>query len=100
MYQLCQCKNREAVTSVTTKDAGEAYVTGIQKEAYIEAMETSAPVGYVLGLASHGIHIAPYDSTIKDDPALTVTNRVRPAPRILKYDLTSNSTMRLYRMTR
>ena len=36
------------ITSVTTNDNGEARVTGIQKEAYIEIVETAAPAGYVL----------------------------------------------------
>jgi len=80
-------------TSVTTNDAGEAYVSGIKKEAYIEVVETAAPAGYVLDQTPHGIHIDPYDPTIEDDPVLTVTNRARPALRILKYDLTSNKPM-------
>ena len=81
------------ITSVTTNDNGEARVTGIQKEAYIEIVETAAPAGYVLDKTPHGIHIDPYDPATEDDPVLTVTNRARPALRILKYDLTSNSPM-------
>ena len=81
------------ITSVTTNDNGEARVTGIRKEAYIEIVETAAPAGYVLDKTPHGIHIDPYDPAIEDDPVLTVTNRARPALRILKYDLTSNSPM-------
>ena len=81
------------ITSVTTNDDGEARVTGIQKEAYIEIVETAAPAGYVLDKTPHGIHIDPYDPATEDDPVLTVTNRARPALRILKYDLTSNSPM-------
>ena len=80
-------------TSVTTNDSGEARVTGIRKEAYIEVVETAAPAGYVLDKTPHGIHIDPYDPTAEDDPVLTVTNRARPALRILKYDLTSNKPM-------
>ena len=83
----------ELITSVTTNDAGEAHVTGIKKEAYIEVVETTAPVGYVLDQTPHGIHIDPYNPTIEDDPVLTVTNRARPALRILKYDLTTNTPM-------
>jgi uncharacterized surface anchored protein len=83
----------ELITSVTTNDAGEAYVSGIKKEAYIEVVETAAPAGYVLDQTPHGIHIDPYDPKIEDDPVLTVTNRARPALRILKYDLTSNAPM-------
>ena len=81
------------ITSVTTNDNGEARVTGIQKEAYIEIVETAAPAGYVLDKTPHGIHIDPYDPATEDDPVLTVTNRARPALRILKYDLKSNSPM-------
>ena len=81
------------ITSVTTNDDGEARVTGIKKEAYIEIVETAAPAGYVLDKTPYGIHIDPYDPAIEDDPVLTVTNRARPALRILKYDLKSNSPM-------
>ncbi len=81
------------ITSVTTNDDGEARVTGIRKEAYIEIVETAAPAGYVLDKTPHGIHIDPYDPAVEDDPVLTVTNRARPALRILKYDLTSNKPM-------
>ena len=81
------------ITSVTTNDNGEARVTGIRKEAYIEIVETAAPAGYVLDKTPHGIHIDPYDPATEDDPVLTVTNRARPALRILKYDLTSNKPM-------
>lgn len=81
------------ITSVTTNDDGVAHVTGIKKEAYIEIVETAAPAGYVLDKTPHGIHIDPYDPAVEDDPVLTVTNRARPALRILKYDLTSNKPM-------
>ena len=81
------------ITSATTNDSGVARVTGIKKEAYIAVVETAAPAGYVLDKTPHGIHIDPYDPTIEDDPVLTVTNRARPALRILKYDLTSNKPM-------
>ena len=79
------------ITSVTTNDDGEARVTGIRKEAYIEIVETAAPAGYVLDKTPHGIHIDLYNSATEDYPVLTVTNRARPALRILKYDLKSNS---------
>ena len=81
------------ITSVTTNDSGVARVTGIKKEAYIEVVETAAPAGYVLDKTPHGIHIDPYNPATEDDPVLTVTNRARPALRILKYDLTSNKPM-------
>ena len=47
------------LTSVTTNDAGEAYVTGIKAEMYIEARETRAPEHYILDRTSHGIHVDP-----------------------------------------
>lgn len=83
----------ELITSVTTNDAGEAYVTGIQKEAYIEVVETVAPAGYVLDQTPHGIHIDPYDPAIEDDPVLTVTNQNKAALRIIKYDQQSGSRL-------
>jgi len=79
----------EYFTSVTTNDAGEAYVSGIKKEAYIEVVETASPQGYVLDRTSHGIHIDPYDPATEEDPVLVVTNRARPALRIVKYDAQS-----------
>lgn len=81
------------ITSVTTNDNGVARVTGIKKEAYIEIVETAAPTGYVLDKTPHGIHIDPYAPAIEDDPVLTVINKARPALRILKYDLKTNSPM-------
>ena len=91
-------------TSVTTNDAGEAHVTGIKKEAYIEVKETSAPVGYVLDRTSHGIHVDPYDPKTDDDPVLTVTNRAKAALRIVKYDAQTmrplpNTTFEVYKDT-
>lgn len=68
----------QLITSVTTNDDGEAHVSGIKKEAYIEVVETAAPAGYVLDKTPHGIHIDPYDPTTEDDPVLTVTNRRGP----------------------
>ena len=47
------------ITSVETNSSGEARVTGIQKEAYIEVVEKTAPAGHVLDRTSHGIHIDP-----------------------------------------
>ena len=83
----------EKITSVTTNDAGEAYVTGIKKEAYIEIVETAAPTGYVLDKTPHGIHIDPYDPTIQDDPVLTVVNHSKASLRIIKYDQQSGSRL-------
>lgn len=76
----------QKITSVTTNDAGEAYVTGINMESYIEVVETAAPAGYVLDSTRHGIHIDPYNPATQADPMLTVTNRAMPALRIVKYD--------------
>ena len=83
----------ERITSVTTNDAGEAYVTGIKKEAYIEIVETAAPTGYVLDKTPHGIHIDAYDPAIQDDPVLTVVNYSKASLRIIKYDQQSGSKL-------
>ena len=56
----------QLITSVTTNDDGEAHVSGIKKEAYIEVVETAAPAGYVLDKTPHGIHIDPYDPTTEE----------------------------------
>ena len=83
----------ELFTSVTTNDAGEAYVYGIKKEAYIEVVETAAPVGYVLDKTPHGIHIDAYNPTIQDDPVLTVVNNSKAALRIIKMDQLSGDRL-------
>lgn len=83
----------EKITSVTTNDAGEAYVSGIKKEAYIEIVETAAPTGYVLDKTPHGIHIDPYDPAIQDDPVLTVVNHSKASLRIIKYDQQSGNRL-------
>lgn len=83
----------QLITSVTTNDAGEAYVTGIKKEAYIEIVETSAPTGYVLDQTPHGIHIDPYDPAIQNDPVLTVVNHSKASLRIIKMDQQSGNRL-------
>ena len=90
------------ITSVETNSSGEARVTGIQKEAYIEVVEKAAPAGHVLDRTSHGIHIDPYDPAIEDDPVLTVVNLSKPSLRIIKYDRLSkeklpNVTFEIYK---
>lgn len=90
------------LTSVTTNDAGEAYITGIKAEMYVEAVEKVAPAGYVLDRSSHGIHIDPYNPAIEADPVLTVVNQSRPSLRIIKYDRLSkeklpNVTFEIYK---
>ncbi len=90
------------ITSVETNSSGEARVTGIQKEAYIEVVEKTAPAGHVLDRTSHGIHIDPYDPAIEDDPVLTVVNLSKPSLRIIKYDRLSkeklpNVTFEIYK---
>ena len=81
------------LTTVTTNDAGEAYVTGIKDEMYIEAREKIAPEHYILDQSSHGIHIDPYDPKIADDPVLTITNEAKTALRIIKYDRVSGTRL-------
>lgn len=94
----------ERITSVTTNDAGEAYVTGIKQECYVEFVETAAPTGYVLDSTPHGIHIDPYNPAVEDDPILVVTNEAMAALRIKKYDAQTNQpvpnvTFEVYRDT-
>jgi len=81
------------ISSVTTNDAGEARITGIKQEAYIEVVETAAPAGYVLDPTPYGLHVDPYNPALQDDPVLTVTNRARPVLRILKYDQMTKQPM-------
>ena len=81
------------LTSVTTNDAGEAYVTGIKAEMYIEAVETIAPKGHILDSTPHGIHINPYNPAIEDDPVLTIVNQTKVSLRIIKYDRQSKAKL-------
>jgi len=81
------------LTSVTTNDAGEAYVTGIKAEMYIEAVETIAPKGHILDSTPHGIHINPYNPAIEEDPVLTIVNQSKVSLRIIKYDRQSKAKL-------
>ena len=81
------------LTSVTTNDAGEAYVTGIKAEMYIEARETKEPEHYLLDRTSHGIYVDPYNPAIADDPVLTITNEALASLRIIKYDRVSGTRL-------
>jgi len=56
-------------------------------------VETAAPAGYVLDPTPHGIHVDAYNPALENAPVLTVTNKARPALRILKYDQQSKSPM-------
>lgn len=78
-------KDGKLVTTVTTDDAGLAYVPGIS-EGYYEVLEITAPPGYQLDSTRHGIHVDPYDPATDDDPMLTVVNRAKPSLQIIKYD--------------
>lgn len=79
----------EYLTSVTTDDAGEARVT-LEKEGYVEFVETASPPGYRLDRTRHGIHIDPYDPAIEEDPVVTVENFENPSLRIIKVDRKNN----------
>ena len=79
----------EYITSVTTDDAGEARVT-LEKEGYVEFVETAAPSGYRLDRTRHGIHVDPYDPAIEEDPVITVENFENPSLRIIKVDRKNN----------
>lgn len=73
------------VSTVTTQEAGLAYVPGVAP-GYYEVKETVAPEGYTLNAKTYGIHIDPYDPATTDDPRLVVENDPMPSLRIVKYD--------------
>ena len=73
------------VSTVTTQEAGLAYVPGVAP-GYYEVKETVAPEGYTLNSKTYGIHIDPYDPATTDDPRLVVDNDPMPGLRIVKYD--------------
>jgi TQXA domain-containing protein len=82
----------EYVTSVTTNDAGLAYISDV-KEGYWSVKETIAPPNYLLNEEVHGVYIDPYDPATSDDPRITVKDDPLPSLRIIKYDRTSHKGM-------
>ena len=65
-------RDGQLVTTVTTNEAGLAYVHDV-KVGYYQVKETVAPEGYTLNDKTYGIHIDPYDPATTDDPRLVIT---------------------------
>ena len=96
-------RNGQLVTTVTTQEAGLAYVPGVAP-GYYEVKETIAPDGYTLNSKTYGINIDPYDPATTDDPRLVVENAPQPSLRIVKYDQQSqkplpDTTFKVYHNT-
>lgn len=85
-------RDGQKVTTVTTNDAGLAYVHDV-REGYYEVKETIAPSGYSLNEKVYGVDINPYDPATSDDPRLVVENDPLPGLRILKYDQQTNKPL-------
>lgn len=77
-------KDGEYITTVTTNDAGLAYVTDVTS-GYWECLERVAPEGYALNTEKYGIRIDNYDPTTTDDPRIVIPDKELPTLRILKY---------------
>ena len=96
-------RDGQLVTTVTTNEAGLAYVHDV-KVGYYQVKETVAPEGYTLNDKTYGIHIDPYDPATTDDPRLVIENEAMPSLRILKYDrqsgkLLAGATFKVYKDT-
>lgn len=85
-------RDGQKVTTVTTNDAGLAYVHDV-KEGHYEVKETIAPSGYSLNNKVYGVNINPYDPATSDDPRLVVENDPLPGLRIVKYDQQTNKPL-------
>lgn len=85
-------RDGQKVTTVTTNDAGLAYVHDVS-EGHYEVKETIAPSGYTLNEKVYGVNIDPYDPATSDDPRLVVENDPMPGLRIVKYDQQTNKPM-------
>ena len=96
-------RDGQKVTTVTTNEAGLAYVHDV-KEGYYQVKETIAPEGYALNSKTYGVHITPYDPATTDDPRLVIANDPMPSLRIVKYDRQSmkplaDATFQVYKDT-
>ena len=96
-------RDGQLVTTVTTQEAGLAYVHDV-KVGYYEVKETVAPEGYTLNGKTYGVYINPYDPATTDDPRLVIENDPMPGLRIVKYDSQSgkplaDTTFKVYRDT-
>ena len=83
-------RDGQYVTTVTTNDAGLAYVHNVASGSYYEVVEEKAPEGHLLNPERHGIYIDAYDPATTDDPRIVVLDDPLPSLRILKYDRTSH----------
>ena len=83
-------RDGQYVTTVTTNDAGLAYVHNVASGSYYEVVEEKAPEGHLLNSERHGIYIDAYDPATTDDPRIVVLDDPLPSLRILKYDRTSH----------
>lgn len=81
------------VTTVTTNEAGLAYVPGVVSGSYYTVQEESAPAGFLKDDTIHGIYINAYDPATTDDPRIVVTNDPMPSLQLVKYDRTSHKGM-------
>lgn len=91
------------ITSVTTNDAGLAYVTGLET-GYYTIREVTPPEGYTLNTEEQSVYVDTYDPATTDDPRVTFKNNKTPQLRILKYDAQTrqplaNVTFEVYRDT-
>ena len=73
------------LTSARSNAQGIATISGVTA-GYYEVEEIVAPDGYVLDSSRHGVYIDPYDPASSAEQIIRLTNRARPALRILKYD--------------
>lgn len=97
-------KDGELITTVRTNAVGIATVSGLS-EGYYEVQETVAPDGYLLDSTLYGIHLDPFNPATAENPVLRISNRARPALRIVKYDGQTkqpipNTTFQVYKDTR
>ena len=96
-------RNGQLVTTVTTNDNGLAYVPNVTT-GYYTVKETIAPAGYLLDGTEHSVYVDTYNPATTDDPRITVSNRVLPMLRIVKYDAQAktplpDTTFAVYRDT-
>ena len=85
-------RNGSYVTSVTTNDAGLAYVTDVTT-GYYTAKERIAPEGFELSDKEYSVYVDNYDPATTDDPRLVVPNKALPTLRIIKLDRTTLQPM-------
>lgn len=85
-------RDGQYVTSVTTNEAGLAYVHDV-KEGYWTVKETAAPLNHLLNEEVQGVYISPYDPATTDDPRIVVKDAPLPSLRIVKYNQADHAGM-------